>query len=218
MDYTEHPHASIDFNHSPHSAIIDGGQTPHERRAPAQPAGVVRATVRGCRRMIDVADLLGTPDEPLERGPGPPACASVSPRQKCRANSVASGSPLGVQLGRHVGIPPWGVWNAGRLQGRLQLPSRLLAAQITTNIHLQAALLPVHLDVQAGVVDADVLPPPSMCTPRFLSSRLRANRWSWLYRARSCAGAARLPRLRGGPVQSGAAIASIRRVVPHSCW
>ncbi|NML26682.1 type I glyceraldehyde-3-phosphate dehydrogenase [Zoogloea dura] len=27
MDYTEHPHASIDFNHSPHSAIIDGGQT-----------------------------------------------------------------------------------------------------------------------------------------------------------------------------------------------
>lgn len=27
MMYTDHPHASIDFNHSPHSAIVDGGQT-----------------------------------------------------------------------------------------------------------------------------------------------------------------------------------------------
>lgn len=27
MAYTAEPHASIDFNHSPHSAIIDGGQT-----------------------------------------------------------------------------------------------------------------------------------------------------------------------------------------------
>ncbi|WP_079437082.1 type I glyceraldehyde-3-phosphate dehydrogenase [Zoogloea sp. LCSB751] len=27
MAYTDEPHASIDFNHSPHSAIVDGGQT-----------------------------------------------------------------------------------------------------------------------------------------------------------------------------------------------
>ncbi|HCP79849.1 MAG TPA: hypothetical protein DIU11_19585, partial [Pusillimonas sp.] len=25
--YSSHPHASIDFNHNPHSAIIDGSQT-----------------------------------------------------------------------------------------------------------------------------------------------------------------------------------------------
>jgi D-erythrose 4-phosphate dehydrogenase len=27
MAYTDEPHASIDFNHSPHSAIVDCGQT-----------------------------------------------------------------------------------------------------------------------------------------------------------------------------------------------
>jgi D-erythrose 4-phosphate dehydrogenase len=27
LDYTELPHASCDFNHDPHSAIVDGSQT-----------------------------------------------------------------------------------------------------------------------------------------------------------------------------------------------
>ena len=27
IDYTELPHASCDFNHDPHSAIVDGSQT-----------------------------------------------------------------------------------------------------------------------------------------------------------------------------------------------
>src|SRR5690606_17901780 len=27
LSYSNHPHASIDFNHNPHSAIIDGSQT-----------------------------------------------------------------------------------------------------------------------------------------------------------------------------------------------
>src|SRR5690606_17564458 len=27
LDYSDHPHASVDFNHNPHSAIIDASQT-----------------------------------------------------------------------------------------------------------------------------------------------------------------------------------------------
>jgi D-erythrose 4-phosphate dehydrogenase len=40
VDYTELPLVSVDFNHDPHSAIVDGTQT-RQWRTPYQDAGLV---------------------------------------------------------------------------------------------------------------------------------------------------------------------------------
>ncbi len=42
VDYTELPLVSVDFNHDPHSAIVDGTQTQGQWRTPDQNVGLVR--------------------------------------------------------------------------------------------------------------------------------------------------------------------------------
>ena len=42
VDYTELPLVSVDFNHDPHSAIVDGTQTRVSGAHPDQNVGLVR--------------------------------------------------------------------------------------------------------------------------------------------------------------------------------
>jgi hypothetical protein len=65
MMYTDHPHASIDFNHSPHSAIVDGGQTRLSGDRLLNLLVWFDNEWGFANRMIDVADFLGAAHVPL---------------------------------------------------------------------------------------------------------------------------------------------------------
>ena len=60
LDYTEEPHASVDFNHSPYSAIIDGSQTHMSGQRLANILVWFDNEWGFANRMVDVAALWAT--------------------------------------------------------------------------------------------------------------------------------------------------------------